>query len=145
MLSEAEVEAILADPSKRIAGDIVWEPDPDHPPAQEFRVRVRSDSGWPLIVQGWRNPVLGKLSYALIYDSAARIVGLDLGYPWHKNSSGEMLPGTHKHRWDEALEDADAYTPLDITAGSAQPVEAWRQFCAETRIIHGGAMAEPQN
>jgi hypothetical protein len=50
-LTNAEFEAILANPSKRIAGDLVWAEDEDHSPSVEFRAEVQSDAGWPLFVE----------------------------------------------------------------------------------------------
>ena len=143
MLSEDEFEAILADSSKRIAADVVWRDDLSHPPARKFRVEVESDTGWPLFLQGWWNPASEKLCYTLFYRGAGRIVGLDLGYDGHTNHDGQVLRGTHKHRWSEHAADKDAYTPLDITTGWHEPVEVWRQFCAETGIVHAGAMLAP--
>ena len=142
-LSQAEFERLLADPTKRIAGDIVWVDDPDHPPARMFRVVVERDAGWPLFLQGWWNPASEKLCYTLFYHGAGRIVGLDLGYDGHTNSDGQPLRGTHKHRWNEHSADKDAYTPLDITAGWREPIDVWRQFCAETGIVHAGVMSAP--
>ena len=144
MLSQAEFEAILADSSKRIAGDIVWEDDLPHPPARRFRVLVDSDRSWPLAVIGWWQPSRGKLSYGLVHTGArGRIVGLDLGYPPHRNPTAEILGGTHKHRWTDAYGPHWAYEPVDITADWDQPLEVWRQFCAETGIVHAGALPHP--
>lgn len=142
-LSQTEFERLLADPAKRIVGDIVWVDDLSHPPARKFRVEVESDTGWPLFLQGWWNPASEKLCYTLFYRGAGRIVGLDLGYDGHTNRDGQVLRDTHKHRWSEHAADKDAYTPLDITADWHEPVEVWRQFCAETSIVHAGEMPVP--
>ena len=143
-LSQAEFERLLADPTKRIVGDIVRADDPHHPPARRFRVRVDSGEDWPITVRGWWNPYSKKLTYLLIHATAGRIVGLDLGYDEHTNRDGAVLQGTHKHRWSEESRDANAYSPLDITGEWHQPLDVWRQFCAETRILHRGAIAEPE-
>ncbi|NJL01087.1 MAG: hypothetical protein HC910_11180 [Spirulinaceae cyanobacterium SM2_1_0] len=50
---------------------------------------------------------------------------------------------THKHRWDEALRDKQAYCPPDITEPATNPVGVWQQFCQEARIAHNGIMYEP--
>ncbi|MFQ3581718.1 MAG: hypothetical protein SNJ62_07910 [Chloracidobacterium sp.] len=42
MLTQQEFESILADASKRIDGNITWREDPEHSPAREFRVELRS-------------------------------------------------------------------------------------------------------
>ena len=143
MLSEDDFEAILADPSKRIDADVAWQDDLSHPPARKFRVPVDSDGGWPLIAFGWWQPRSGKLSYGLLHPEGGRIVGLDLGYPPHGNPTGEVLRGVHKHRWTEAYRGDWAYEPTDITAGWDQPRDVWRQFCAETGILHTGAFPHP--
>ncbi len=41
-LTNAEFEAILANPSKQIAGDLAWSEDEDHSPSVEFRAEVQS-------------------------------------------------------------------------------------------------------
>ena len=144
MLSETEFEAILADPTKRIVVDVVWVEDPGHPPAREFRVPVESDRGWPLTALGWWQPWPGKLSYGLLHpDADARIIGLDLGYPQHRNPTREFIYGTHKHRWTDAYGGDWAYAPTDITVERDQPIEVWRQFCAEAGIVHRGEWHEP--
>jgi hypothetical protein len=51
-LTQNEFEAILADDSKRIEGDISWTDDEDHSPSVEFRAEVQSAPGYPLFVRG---------------------------------------------------------------------------------------------
>jgi hypothetical protein len=142
MLNQQEFEAILGDESKRIEGDIAWRDDPEHSPAREFRVELRSDVGWPLFVVGRFNPWAGTLTYALIHRGAGRIYGLDLGAD-HHNPGCEYMGRKHKHRWTEAFRDKEAYVPPDITEPWDQPVRVWRQFCDEARIAHTGALFEP--
>jgi hypothetical protein len=142
MISQQEFDAILADTSKRIAGDIEWREDADHSPAREFRVELRSDPGWPIVVVGRFNPYAGTLSYALIHRGAGRIYALDLGAD-HHNPTCQRLGEKHKHRWTEAFRDKEAYVPADITATWDNPVEVWRQFCAEVGIVHDGQMQPP--
>ncbi len=144
MITQQEFEAILDDGTKRIEGDLRWRNDEDHSPAQEFRVQVFSEPGWPLTVIGWWNPRSGKLSYTMRHDAAGRILGLDLGRRVaHRNPSSERLYGTHKHRWTDRFRDKQAYIPDDITAEWDQPVEVWQQFCSEVRITHLGTMDYP--
>jgi hypothetical protein len=83
MITQQEFDAILADATKRIDGDIDWHEDADHSPAREFRVEVHSDAGWPLVLVGRFNPYAGTLSYGLIHRGAGRIYGLDLGADHH--------------------------------------------------------------
>lgn len=141
-LTNAEFEAILADQSKRIDGDIVWIEDEDHSPAQEFRAEVVSDAGWPLFVRGSCNRLAGTISYMLILKTDGRVYGLDMGKDHHNpqcNQVGEM----HKHRWTEQFRDKEAYVPGDITAGINDPVTVWQQFCIEAKITHTGVLAQP--
>ncbi len=142
-MSNAEFESILADESKRIDGDIRWQEDEDHSPSVEFRVEVSSDSGWPLFVRGSFNPLVPALSFAMILKTAGRIYALDLGKD-HHNPQCDQVGEKHKHRWSEQYRDKEAYVPDDITAAASNPVSAWKQFCAETRIQHTGTIKAPQ-
>ena len=91
MITQQEFESILEDGTKRIEGDIRWNDSKDHPPAQQFRVKVLSNPGWPLTAIAWWNPRSGKLSYLLRHDVAGRIIGLDLGRVAHRNPTSELL------------------------------------------------------
>ena len=143
-MTPQEFEAILADTTKRVLANIVWHDDTDHIPAREFRAVVSSEPSWPITVIGWWHPRSGKLSYGLLHSQVrGRVVGLDLGYPPHRNPNGGILEGTHKHLWTIAFKGDQAYAPSDITAKSDQPLEVWRQFCAETAIVHEGVMHQP--
>ncbi|HHH46919.1 MAG TPA: hypothetical protein ENK53_07935 [Thiotrichales bacterium] len=142
MITQQEFESILADASKRIAGDIRWQEDENHSPALEFRVEVESDPGWPLVLVGRWNPRAGTLSYVLIHRSVGRIYGLDLGAD-HHNPTCQRVGEKHKHRWTEEFRDKKAYVPSDITASWDGPVEAWDQFCREANIEHRGRMHPP--
>ncbi len=142
-LSQQEFETILRDSTKRIGGRIRWRDDDDHWPAQDFRVPVDSEPGWPLTVIGSWNPRFQKLTLLLRHQSVGRIVGLDLGGPSHRNPDGEVLRGKHKHRWTVEYKDKQAYVPSDITADWDKPLEVWLQFLEEVRITHSGSMVEP--
>jgi hypothetical protein len=142
MITQQEFDAILGDTSKRIEGDLDWREDADHSPAREFRVEVKSDSGWPLFVVGRYNPCAGKLSYALIHRGAGRIYALDLGADHHKPTC-ERVGEKHKHRWTEDFRDKKAYVPQDITDPWNQPLAVWQQFCHEASIAHHGRMHDP--
>lgn len=143
MITQQEFEAILSDETKRIEQDLVWREDEDHSPAQEFRVPVASEPGWPLTLIGWWNPQSRKLSYTLRHDAVGRILGLDLGPVTHHNPTCERLAGTHKHRWTDEYRDKQAYVPGDITAQWDDPVAVWAQFCSEVRVAHVGALPAP--
>ena len=141
-LAQTEFEALIADASKRIDGDIDWGEDEDHSPSVEFRVDVRSDPGYPLFVRASYNAMTQCLTYALIHRSSGRIYALDLGKD-HHNPSCTNTGEKHKHRWNDALRDREAYVPDDITAPPTDPVTVWQQFCAEARITHVGILQTP--
>jgi len=138
-LTKTEFETILADTSKRIQGDIVWQTDEDRSPCLEFRAEVMSAAGWPLFVRGSYNPLIKALSYVLILKTAGRVYALDLGKD-HHNPRCDHLGDKHKHRWTEAFRDKEAYVPPDITANVDDPVAVWQQFCAEANITHEGVL-----
>lgn len=142
-LTNAEFTSILADPSKRIKGDIVWREDEDHSPAWEFRAEVDSEAGWPLFIRGrYNSQAAGSLTYALVLKTEGRIYGLDLGKD-HHNPGCNQVGEKHKHRWSERFRDKEAYVPNDITASVSDPVAVWQEFCAEACIKHDGEMKQP--
>jgi hypothetical protein len=142
-MTQAEFEAIVADASKRIDGDILWSEDEDHSPAVEFRADVISGPGYPLFTRGSYNREARKLSYVLIHRSEGRIYGLCLGID-HHNPGCDYVGDRHKHRWTELLRDKEAYVPPDITVGVNDLLASWEQFCLEARIIHNGVLHLPQ-
>lgn len=142
-LTQAEFEALIDDETKYIQGDLRWTEDEDHSPAVQFRAEVRSPAGYPLFVLGRLNRAAGKLSYVLLHRSTGRIYALDLGAD-HHNPTCQYIGEKHKHRWSDLYRDKQAYVPDDITAGVDDPTEVWRQFCAEAKITHQGALAEPE-
>ena len=142
-LTQQEFEVILADETKRVSGDIRWQPDADQSPAVEFRTDVSTSDEYPLIVVGRYNPSAGKLSFGLILRGFGRIYGLDLGVG-HRNPDGQIIEGVHKNSWREGAGAKWAYAPPDITALWDEPVEVWRQFCAEAKIEHPGIMRPPE-
>lgn len=154
MLTDQEFDTLMSDDNKVIFGDIAWQLDKSHHPAQEFRVEVDSEAGWPLFIEGWWNPGSEKLSYTLIHRQARRIIGLDLGEnlvhhnPDCERKRGKRLAcecprGTHKHRWSEQFKSESAYVPSDITATWDDPLAVWQEFCVEVRLTHLGSLREP--
>lgn len=141
-MQQNEFEVLITDETKRIVGDIDWTEDEDHSPAVEFRVEVQSEAGWPLFARGSYNAFAETLSFTLVHRGSGRIYALDLGKD-HHNPSCQYVGEKHKHRWTEAFKDKDAYVPEDITAPVGQPVEVWRQFCAEAKIVHDGVLHRP--
>ena len=143
VLTTSEFEALLADRSKRIDGDIRCDDAEDHSVCQEFKAQVLSEPGYSLFVKGTYNPVAGALSFTLVYSGHGRIYGLDLGKD-HRNPTGETVGEKHKHRWTEQYRDKHAYIPGDITAQPHDVVLAWEQFCVEASISHDGTMSPPR-
>ena len=141
-ITEAEVVEILADTTKRISGDIIWESRPEYASFISFQVDIDSSPGWPLFVKGGYNPEIHKLSFAIIHQGyGKRIYGLCLNIR-HRNRNQTRIGSPHKHRWTE-LDDTYAYCPDDITAPAFAPVEVWTQFCAEAKLIHLGRLYPP--
>src|SRR3989304_82444 len=103
-LTQTEFEALIADTSKEIEGDIAWVEDEDHSPAMEFRVEVRSRAGYPLFVRGSYNALARTLSFVLIQRGVGRIYALDLGKD-HHNPGCNRVGEKHKHRYSEKLGD----------------------------------------
>ena len=143
MITQQEFEAILADETKRIEGDIAWRSAEGHAQAMTFRAPVASEPGWPLGIYAYWNPETHKLLYTLLLQATGRIYALNMGRP-HTNPAGEIVGDVHKHRWSEEFRDKQAYVPDDITAPWDEPVEVWRQFCAEANIKHEGTLAPPK-
>lgn len=139
---DADYKAIIDDEAKSITENIVWHDAPNSATAQEFRVNVDYPEVDALFIKGRYNPSAGKLSYALVIPRVGRIYGLDMGRN-HNNPNREAVGTTHKNYWVEGAEDDWAYAPEDITASLNDPVEVWRQFCAEANIRHTGTMARP--
>lgn len=139
-----EFNAILADPSKSVVGDITWRPSDSDPAARTFRVTVAADGAYPLFVQGWFSPRRGKLSFSLICDreGVGRIYGLDIGAS-HRNPDDSIAGDPHKNYWKEGEGDNWAYEPQDISAPWDAPVLAWSEFCAEAHIRFFGIMQPP--
>lgn len=139
---DAEYKAIIDDDAKSITENIVWHNALDDPTVQEFRVNVDYPNADAMVINGRYNPSAGKLSYTLFMPSVGRIYGLDLGAS-HRNPNGERTGDTHKNYRAEGARDNWAYNPEDITASWDDPVEVWRQFCAEANIRHTGIMRLP--
>ena len=140
-LGQQEYDAIIADDTKVITGNIEWEGGPNSP-AREFRIDIESDEGYPIFIKGWYNPSSGKLSYAMIHRSVGRIYGLDLGAD-HHNPDGAPVGEKHKNYWVPGSRDKWAYVPTDITETWDRPVAVWAQFCAEANLRHLGTIQGP--
>jgi len=142
MISQTEFDAMMSDPDKVIDGDLTWGEDEDHSPALEFRTRILSSAGYPLFVVGRVNPYADTLSFTLIHQTSGRVYGLDLGAD-HHNPTCQRVGEKHKHRWTEQYRDKEAYNPVDITEPLVNPVQVWKQFCAEAAINHRGVLHPP--
>lgn len=142
MISQEEFEEILADSTKLISSDISWNGDEDGSPTLEFRVKVDSEPGYPLVVKGSYNRSAQTLSYALIHRTFGRMYALDLGTE-HRNPDGEYVGDRHLHWWEDGWRDRCAYVPETITADITQPVQVWQQFCKSIQVMHDGDMDDP--
>lgn len=142
-MNDQEVAAILADPSKRIVGDLVWfEPTPGCAWVK-FTAEVENSEGWPLKATGSYNRENQKISLNLLHPGVkGRLYGLEIGSA-HAYPDGRKLEGTHKHRWTEDEGDAHVFVPDDVTAEPGEPVRAWHEFCAEAQIRHTGELKDP--
>jgi hypothetical protein len=49
-MKQQDFEAFLADTTKHINKDIIWQPDEDHVPTVEFYVEMDSLTRYPIIV-----------------------------------------------------------------------------------------------
>jgi len=141
-ISQTEFDAMMADTSKHIDGDLRWRPDEDHSPGIEFRAEVLSDAGYPLFAAGRFNRLAGKTSFSLIHKTTGRVYGLCLGSD-HHNPTCERIGERHKHLWTDANKDKWAYVPPDVSARAEDPVGAWQEFCREAGIDHRGQLAQP--
>ena len=142
MITQVECDAILSNSAKRIEGDLKWADDRNHKHAKKFRVPVLCEGVYLLEIIGRWNSRSERLSYVMLYNGIRRIYALDLGAE-HRNPDRNLVASPHKHRWTDAYMDKYAYQPEDITASWDQPVEVWRQFCAEAKIIHTGILHPP--
>lgn len=140
-LTDSEFTTILED-EKWIQDGITWSNYEDNAWAQVFRAEVKTDTGWPLFVQGWYNPKAQTLTYALILRTEGRIYGLDLGKD-HHNPQCNQVGEKHKHKWSEQHRDKEAYVPGEITATVHDPVAVWVQFYEEAKIEHQGEVYLP--
>ena len=141
-MTQAEFEAILADTSKHVVGDIVWrKPDDGHRHALEFRVDVVNAGEYPLLIKAWYNPLVPSFSLALIHRAVGRIYGLCLGREHHNPTCINVGSDVHKHTWSDATRDKEAYRPTDISARPDDPVLAWHDFLHEAGIEHQGVLA----
>ncbi len=139
ILPEAELTAILEDPSKAIDGDLYWTLRNDFGPFAFFQARVDSSEGWPIFIKGSHNHEASKLAFAIIHQGyGRRIYGLCLGYG-HTNLDRSRAESPHKHRPRES-DDKYAYAASDITATILDPLDVWSQFCREARITHRGRL-----
>ena len=140
-MTEDEIVAFINNPAKRIDGDIAWAPAPNRAAAGMYNftrpIAVPTAAGdFPdIYLAAWFHPA-ARLSFAYVIrdrrGASGRIYGLCLG----RSHGGLGL--THKHGIRN-MRLAD-YVPSDITAPSGAPAAVWRQFCAESGLIHNGRL-----
>lgn len=130
-MTQAEFEAIIADLTKRIEGDISWNQDKSGI-VFDFRVKVRSDSGDQLSVKGSYNRKLGKISYTLF--TTDRIFSVD--YDRDHGDAGNF----HVHTWDESKRKCIATKATAASEISRDPLRLWKWFCEQAHITHDGVL-----
>ena len=138
-LSQEEFDAIIADETKRIVGDVAWRPDPDRAGAYKFRVALEWDQEAALEVSGYQRSATERLTYTLVHDRV-RIAGLDLGDASHNNLDGTRVDGSHFHFWSARYGRPEARAATSISGGYDRPKLVWEQFCRELRIVHQGEL-----
>ena len=124
-----EVAAILADPNKRISGELRWADDEDAS-GQEFLAPVTCAAG-DLQVRGQRCPAAGTLRFALISRGIGRLTALELG-----------PPGPRFYRWSPGRRDAFTKLPTEPTLSPDDPHLAWRLFCSLCNLSHDGELGD---
>jgi hypothetical protein len=142
-MTQVEFDALSADPTRIIEGDVAWTEDEDHSLCVEFRRDIRSQSNYPLFVQGSYNRTIGKLRYSVIHRGAGRIYGLCMGSDHHNPVCTNVGGDRHLHIWNDISKDKDAVVAAHIIANADDPVVVWQQFCAGWDILHQGIMAQP--
>jgi hypothetical protein len=142
-MGDEEFEVLINDVSKQINENIAWVESPSRSAVVEFKkVKVDSEEGYPLFINGSYNRIIFALSFTLVHRKFGRIYGLDLGKD-HRNPDGRLVGEKHKHRWSEIFRDKQAYRPDDITESATSPVGVWQQFCMEANIVHNGTIIAP--
>lgn len=141
-MDDREVELILSDPTKRVAGDLQWVVPEPGATWVKFSAEVANEDGRPLKVYGSYNRVNHKLTYCLQHPGCrGRLYSLEIGQA-HRGPDGVLLEETHKHRWTEDEGDQHVYRPDDITAHPGEVEKAWQEFCQEARIEHAGDLGK---
>lgn len=142
-MTQDEFDAISADPTRIIEGDIIWSEDEDHSHCLEFRCDIHSQSNYPLFIYGSYNQVVGKIRYSVIHRGAGRIYGLCMGSDHHNLTCLNVGGDRHIHIWDEVSRGKNAVVANTIHAPINDPVTAWQEFCASWDILHQGDMEQP--
>ena len=142
-LSQEEFDAIIADKSKRIVGDVAWSESLGHQGAVEFGAPVLNYLNRPLRVHGWFRQSERKLSFTLLYGSV-RIAGIDFGRGLsHRNIDGTRIVGAHMQLWVAVAQRAEAIPLPPEMPEWNEPVQVWVRFCAELGILHLDDLISP--
>lgn len=142
-MTQAEFEALCADPTRIIAGDIAWALDEDHSLSVEFRRDISSQPNYPLFVQGSYNRSIDKLRYSVIHRGEGRIYGLCMGSDHHNPTCQNVGGDRHLHIWNDVTKDKNAIVADQIAANVGDPIAVWREFCAGWDMLHQGVMQPP--
>jgi len=137
-VTRREAQAILADNSKRIEGDIVWAQHPDINFAVRFRVRVQCAVDPDIQIAGYYNRENNKLYLNMFRRSDGKPFVRLCMESGHHNPACTEAGDPHLHEWDDDEGDKIAGAVTFDTSGSTQQI--WREFCAWTGITHEGVL-----
>ena len=133
-VSKAEAEEVLVE-EKIITENLQW---------QRFSTNHRLDAGVLALASGRLLRLKGYVgrtnySFTLLYNNSP--IRKYTVHHHHKNPSGEVIYGPHKHTWDDVDEDHWVYVPNNISTDN--PYAALLDFLAECNItLHGAAPAQ---
>lgn len=138
-MTQGELAAILADTTKRVAGDLSWRQHSDISFAVAFRADVVNSAGDTYRVAGYFNRETGVTTFSLFSDADGRVFGMCVGKD-HHNPSCTHTGRAHVHQWTSAEGDKNAYQ-IQV-ASEGQPITLWRDFCRLANMQHTGDLNE---
>jgi hypothetical protein len=129
-VSKADAEEVLGE-AKIITENLQW---------QRFSSSYRLDAGVLATTSGKLLRLKGyvgrtNFSFALLYNNSP--IRKYTAHHHHRNPSGEVIYGPHKHTWDDVDEDNWVYVPDNVR--SDNPNDALVDFLAECNITLQGA------
>jgi len=129
MVSKEEIDTLYAMP-KVIEEDWIWEVEGPNLVGEATVYCLESDA--VLSLKAWKRRNYG---FCLLYKSSKIVRRWDDGV--HRNPNGEVIEGSHKHRWHPEYEDNIAYPVDDVATNDVD--KAFEDFLDECNIEHKGA------